>query len=84
MQRKYSQLAYTFARLSNNENRNMDSPRIAAINLDHPKLQEAWMQTPAWRTLRELKKMGQARWAKYKGYPETIVSFAPPTYKIIF
>ncbi|KAF1974429.1 hypothetical protein BU23DRAFT_638071 [Bimuria novae-zelandiae CBS 107.79] len=51
----------------------MTDPQIAVINLKHSKLQERHKQLMASNTLKELKGIGQAQWARYKGWAEIMI-----------
>jgi hypothetical protein len=51
----------------------MIDPQIAIINLSAKSLQTPWKQLKASDTLRDLKAIGQAGWARYKGTAEIMV-----------
>ena len=51
----------------------MIDPQIAVIDLSHPTLQDKYKQSRASKCLKDLKKIGQAYWAKYKGLAEVMI-----------
>lgn len=53
---------------------NMLEPQFAVIDLSHHTLQREFKQTKASDNLRDLKRIGQAYWARYKGFAEIMVS----------
>ncbi|KAL5409623.1 hypothetical protein PMIN06_008972 [Paraphaeosphaeria minitans] len=51
----------------------MEDPQIAVVDLSAASLQEPWKKLRASDLLRELKAMGQARWARYRGTAEIMI-----------
>ncbi|KAL1612072.1 hypothetical protein SLS60_000295 [Paraconiothyrium brasiliense] len=63
---------------------NMIDPHIAVINCEHLSVTKPYQQLKASEVLRELKSLGQAQWAKYRGVAEKIIFGSVPAEAIIY